>query len=236
MSSAITVASGQIEEFLQHRVAEIAGVTTSSVSLSTALSRLGVDSLGMLHLIEGIESELGTEIPNAICLDGLTIQSLAEVLAACVPGARRATVNLAQEMAADSKLPEDIRPAPGPAVALPRSILLTGATGFLGAYLLRSLLRNTKAKVVCLVRPDKDDGQTRVRRNLERYGIWDDGFDHRIAILEADITQPHLGLPPSSFDALRSEEHTSELQSLAYLVCRLLLEKKKKARYHNSTD
>src|SRR5687767_15568826 len=30
-------------------------------------------------------------------------------------------------------------------------------------------------------------------------------------------------------DVLRSEEHTSELQSLAYLVCRLLLEKKK---YH----
>src|SRR2546425_6893919 len=29
---------------------------------------------------------------------------------------------------------------------------------------------------------------------------------------------------------LRSEEHTSELQSLAYLVCRLLLEKKKKRR------
>src|SRR2546425_9659056 len=27
---------------------------------------------------------------------------------------------------------------------------------------------------------------------------------------------------------VRSEEHTSELQSLAYLVCRLLLEKKKK--------
>src|SRR3989441_6257448 len=30
----------------------------------------------------------------------------------------------------------------------------------------------------------------------------------------------------------RSEEHTSELQSLAYLVCRLLLEKKKKKRKH----
>src|SRR5687767_15724245 len=30
----------------------------------------------------------------------------------------------------------------------------------------------------------------------------------------------------------RSEEHTSELQSLAYLVCRLLLEKKKKRRSH----
>src|SRR2546425_9676449 len=31
-----------------------------------------------------------------------------------------------------------------------------------------------------------------------------------------------------SNDRFRSEEHTSELQSLAYLVCRLLLEKKKK--------
>src|SRR5229473_3968974 len=31
--------------------------------------------------------------------------------------------------------------------------------------------------------------------------------------------------------ARRSEEHTSELQSLAYLVCRLLLEKKKKKKY-----
>src|SRR5229473_7217363 len=32
---------------------------------------------------------------------------------------------------------------------------------------------------------------------------------------------------------LRSEEHTSELQSLAYLVCRLLLEKKKKNSNHS---
>ena len=31
---------------------------------------------------------------------------------------------------------------------------------------------------------------------------------------------------------LRSEEHTSELQSQAYLVCRLLLEKKKKTIYN----
>src|SRR2546425_3797933 len=33
---------------------------------------------------------------------------------------------------------------------------------------------------------------------------------------------------------VRSEEHTSELQSLAYLVCRLLLEKKKKEYTHNA--
>src|SRR3712207_6983122 len=34
--------------------------------------------------------------------------------------------------------------------------------------------------------------------------------------------------PGGPLDALRSEEHTSELQSRQYLVCRLLLEKKKK--------
>src|SRR2546423_5917097 len=36
-----------------------------------------------------------------------------------------------------------------------------------------------------------------------------------------------------SRQAFRSEEHTSELQSLAYLVCRLLLEKKKKKQINN---
>src|SRR2546425_2771660 len=37
----------------------------------------------------------------------------------------------------------------------------------------------------------------------------------------------------SPFCSARSEEHTSELQSLAYLVCRLLLEKKKKSGVHH---
>src|SRR3712207_7471946 len=42
---------------------------------------------------------------------------------------------------------------------------------------------------------------------------------------------PRTGLPaaqPDDVPAVRSEEHTSELQSRQYLVCRLLLEKKKK--------
>src|SRR2546425_3184859 len=38
----------------------------------------------------------------------------------------------------------------------------------------------------------------------------------------------------TSLNRLRSEEHTSELQSLAYLVCRLLLEKKKKTKRNRS--
>src|SRR3712207_7290462 len=47
----------------------------------------------------------------------------------------------------------------------------------------------------------------------------------------------HLGHPFSAFISSktakeRSEEHTSELQSRQYLVCRLLLEKKKKSLYN----
>src|SRR2546425_7078206 len=41
-------------------------------------------------------------------------------------------------------------------------------------------------------------------------------------------------LTPAPDGHARSEEHTSELQSLAYLVCRLLLEKKKKQCVHVS--
>src|SRR2546425_9256396 len=40
---------------------------------------------------------------------------------------------------------------------------------------------------------------------------------------------------PESRSVGRSEEHTSELQSLAYLVCRLLLENKKQTQQYHST-
>src|SRR2546425_4999671 len=42
------------------------------------------------------------------------------------------------------------------------------------------------------------------------------------------LTRSGVQSPAAAIDLERSEEHTSELQSLAYLVCRLLLEKKKK--------
>src|SRR5258707_5191957 len=61
----------------------------------------------------------------------------------------------------------------------------------------------------------------RSRRIAERHGAGG------VASRQAD--QPHQRL------ALRSEEHTSELQSRQYLVCRLLLEKKNKPpREHTS--
>src|SRR5687767_15726737 len=53
---------------------------------------------------------------------------------------------------------------------------------------------------------------------------------HRRRALGDELQQPESGnrcpLALPAQDRARSEEHTSELQSLAYLVCRLLLEKK----------
>src|SRR2546425_6330814 len=46
--------------------------------------------------------------------------------------------------------------------------------------------------------------------------------------VKADVLLLDVAMP--KVPGLRSEEHTSELQSLAYLVCRLLLEKKKQTR------
>src|SRR5258707_10277279 len=58
-------------------------------------------------------------------------------------------------------------------------------------------------------------------------------FRSRLATATASPRQPcawPVGSPRSAADStdMRSEEHTSELQSRQYLVCRLLLEKKKK--------
>src|SRR2546425_5636478 len=53
--------------------------------------------------------------------------------------------------------------------------------------------------------------------------IMQGGVDVRLPRVEARPLEPKQG---------RSEEHTSELQSLAYLVCRLLLEKKKERERH----
>src|SRR5687767_15508596 len=49
----------------------------------------------------------------------------------------------------------------------------------------------------------------------------------RDGLVEINDASGFIDYQNAVFDRVRSEEHTSELQSLAYLVCRLLLEKKK---------
>src|SRR2546425_7121148 len=69
---------------------------------------------------------------------------------------------------------------------------------------------------------------------------WSDEAGCRGILVYADNSQVDPWLVSQiimqSTKALRSEEHTSELQSLAYLVCRLLLEKKKKMKLLTMTN
>src|SRR3712207_8758151 len=60
----------------------------------------------------------------------------------------------------------------------------------------------------------RSTGAEELQRLGHRHG------EHLADVLAAEQVGEHLGLEP------RSEEHTSELQSRQYLVCRLLLEKK----------
>nr|MBP6750700.1 thioester reductase domain-containing protein [Xanthomonadaceae bacterium] len=85
----------------------------------------------------------------------------------------------------------------------PTSVLLTGATGFLGAYILRELIDATVAEMVCLVRADDAaEGVRRIRRNLETYKLWRDGDEARLRPVLGDLASPRLGLSEADFAAL----------------------------------
>src|SRR3712207_8928865 len=58
---------------------------------------------------------------------------------------------------------------------------------------------------------------------------------HPVGVATAPTVMAGLNCGTVSTLAWRSEEHTSELQSRQYLVCRLLLEKKKKIPVHMHT-
>src|SRR3712207_6979845 len=58
----------------------------------------------------------------------------------------------------------------------------------------------------------------------ESRAVADAGVHHRLELAESAARRRNVGRP--QLQVVRSEEHTSELQSRQYLVCRLLLEKK----------
>lgn len=84
---------------------------------------------------------------------------------------------------------------------VPRRILLTGGTGFLGSYLLRELLTATSARVHCLVRAD--DAGHAMRRLVAAqasHGLGDSLPAGRVVPLAGDLARPLLGLSAEEFD------------------------------------
>lgn len=87
--------------------------------------------------------------------------------------------------------------------ALPSEVLLTGATGFVGAFLLKALLERLPGRVHCLVRAaHPDEAMARLERHLRSYLLWDERLRERIVPLAGDLAKPGLGLAPGELEAL----------------------------------
>ncbi|OKJ94619.1 hypothetical protein AMK26_32945 [Streptomyces sp. CB03234] len=159
---------------------------------------LGGDSLLAVRLSVRIRTELGLDIRPADIVAAPTLGALT-ALATTRGGGRAAPAIGPETLAPDITPAREVVHVAGD----PRHVLLTGATGFLGAFLSRDLLERTGAVVHCLVRaPEAAAAEKRLRATLERYGLWDDSRAHRIRAVPGDLALPRLGLGQDRFDEL----------------------------------
>ncbi|KAF8508238.1 alpha-aminoadipate reductase Lys1p [Hysterangium stoloniferum] len=95
-------------------------------------------------------------------------------------------------------LPTKFSPLPDDFLSHPLSVLLTGATGFLGAFILRDLLsRRTIGKVTCLIRAsNQETGLDRLRESSRNRGVWDDTWisESRLSVVVGDLSESNFGL------------------------------------------
>ncbi|MDX3233338.1 thioester reductase domain-containing protein [Streptomyces sp. ME19-01-6] len=94
-----------------------------------------------------------------------------------------------------------------PEPAVPRRILLTGATGFLGGHMLLDLLRYSDAHVYCLVRAaDEEEATQRLGTALSGFALpWSSEIRRRVTVVPGDLRRPRLGLPDDRWSGLAEE-------------------------------
>jgi FlaA1/EpsC-like NDP-sugar epimerase len=127
----------------------------------------------------------------------------------------------------DTILPSNLQvnePYEPPGHAL-KQVLLTGATGFLGAYLLSELLKQTQATIVCLVRATDDSAALlRVTNNLRAYGHNYHGVEARLRVIVGTLDTTHFGLSKAHYEALAREVdsvyHNASAVPQVYISCR----------------
>lgn len=172
---------------------------------------LGGHSLLLADLAARLSRNFGFRIPLTRLVDPPTLNGHLETVRAVRDGHTAAVqADLPGALRADSHLDDDIRPSGATICSLKQAntVLLTGATGFLGAFLLNDLLDNTSAQIICLVRfndPSEEDipgGIARIRRNLLDLGLWRDSIMERTEILPGTLSRKRLGLSPEAFEEL----------------------------------
>lgn len=198
------------------------------------LADLGIDSLTLVDLslhLEGVFAATGQADGRPAAeawsdlrvLQAITVGELRSFAAALSTGvevpeiapdlleARLETIDRDElaRMKGDARLPPDIVPRPA-RVDDDATVLLTGATGFLGAFLLESLLRLTRYQVVVLVRAgNAEHARARAESALERTGLFDAqlraAFAARVRAVAGDLAEPQLGLPADGWASLSAE-------------------------------
>jgi thioester reductase-like protein len=163
----------------------------------------GGDSLRALIAVRMLSDECG--VPDLCVLDLVenpTARKLAELIATREPSDATASAEAGQ-MERDAALGDQpaVRAARSPGDL--RTVLVTGATGFVGSRLVHDLLAGTDARVLCLARGDDDsDAAARVTAALAERGWWEPRFTSRLDGFAGDLGQPGLGLTDTAWDHL----------------------------------
>ncbi len=171
---------------------------------------LGGHSLLATQLLFRMHEELQVTLPLRSLFATPTIASMAAIVASLqlgVTGHDTEAIDLRAEAMLDPSIsPRGAKPLELAQVTNPRAVLLTGATGFLGAFLLQELLRSTAARVYCLVRAKDNRGaMERIVQALGKLGIPYDSGSGRVVALAGDLGSPLLGLSAGDFSRLAGE-------------------------------
>ncbi len=176
------------------------------VSMSDNFFDLGGNSITAAALAINILREFNISLPTKLLFDLPYISILAEYID--TKGEKYTTQSLVQEeIERDAKLHENILPTKklSPHLKNVQNILLTGAGGFLGIYLLRELLTTTNAKVYCLIRRGEfDTAAKRLLSTIQKFKLEDDISlsNRRIIAIPGDISFDHFGLPLEQYNNL----------------------------------
>nr|AFP87523.1 type I polyketide synthase [Streptomyces sp. CNQ-418] len=214
----------RVTGLLRDVVADVAGVRADTVERDADVMGYGLDSLMVMDVVRQCQRRLGVSVKASQLFERTTLGDWADLVDqrfrqdhladdAAHPEPPTTTGDGADHtdpawLRQDVTLDPAIEPPTDTSVGRaaperPGHVLLTGATGFLGAYLLEELLARTEATVHCLVRcPDPEEGLRRVQKNYQQYLTWPAEHAHRITIVPGDLAEPLLGLPESTFDAL----------------------------------
>jgi thioester reductase-like protein len=200
---------------LESRVADVwqGMLDVRRVGVRTDFFELGGNSLLVMRMATAVREAFDVRVDLRRFLAEPTVECLARMVGANGDPHLTGSDNLrgiqADELALEAVLPDDVRPDPdaAPAALAPyRTILLTGGTGYTGAYLVRELLDRSDAIVYVLARgEDGDRALARVRENMAGYGIWRDGDEVRLRGVAGDVGRPYLGLDRAGYHDLAQD-------------------------------